>query len=81
VHIPENMKIDALPKNVRLTTPDGSVVFSREVFLDEQTHKLLARMKVDINKSLFEVDKYADLKEFYKKMIGLMNEQVVLKRI
>jgi hypothetical protein len=81
VHIPENMKIDALPQNVRLTTPDGSVVFSREVFLDEETHKLLARMKVDINKSLFEVDKYADLKEFYKKMIGLMNEQVVLKRI
>lgn len=81
VHVPENMKVDAVPKNVKLTTPDGAVVFTREVFLDEKTHKLLARMRVDINKSLFEVDKYADLKEFYKKMIGLMNEQVVLKRI
>jgi hypothetical protein len=81
VHVPGNMKVDAVPKNVKLTTPDGSVVFTREVFLDEQTHKLLARMRVDINKSLFEVDVYGELKEFYKKMIGLMNEQVVLKRM
>jgi hypothetical protein len=81
VHVPDNMKVDAVPKSLKLTTPDGSVVFTREVFLDEKNHRLLARMKVDINKSVFEVDEYGDLKEFYKKMIGLMNEQIVLKRI
>jgi hypothetical protein len=81
VHLPENMKVDALPKNVRLTTPDGSVVFTREIFMDELNHRMLARVKVDINKSLFEVDKYGELKEFFKKMIGLMNEQAVLKSI
>ena len=81
IHLPGNLKIDAIPKNITLTNTDGSVVFTRQVFEDEKNHQLVSRIKLDINKSLFTIDEYGELKEFFKKMIDLMNEQVVLKKI
>ncbi len=80
VKLADNFKVDALPKNLKLKNEDGSVVFTREVFKDDKANRLLVRIKVDINKSLFTLNEYGELKEFYKKMIDLLNEPVVLKR-
>lgn len=81
IRLPQGFSVDALPGNIRLKSPDNSVVFMRELFYDDKKNIMVARIKVDINKSIFDVQEYASLKVFYKKMIDLMNEQVVLKKI
>lgn len=80
LQLPPTITIDALPKGIKLVNADRTVVFSRETFFSPESLKLIVRIKVDLNKSQYSVDEYADLKEFYKKMIDLMNEQIVLKR-
>jgi len=80
IYLPNTIKVDALPSNIKLRTPDGNVQFIREIFYDEAKGILVARMKVDVNKSLFPVDEYPFLREFYRQMIDMMNEQVVLKK-
>lgn len=81
VNLPENFTVDALPKSIKMKNEDGSVMFSREMFHDAQNRRLVARIKVEISRSVFTVDEYPALREFYKKMIEMMNEQVVLKKI
>ena len=80
VNLPANYKIDALPKNIKLVNSDRTVTFIREYFQAGNT-QVMARIKVDIDKTIFSVDEYPELKDFFKQMINLMNEQVVLKKI
>ncbi len=42
--------------------------------------KVLARIRIEFKKSLYSVDEYGELKEFYKKMFDMLNEQIVLKK-
>lgn len=80
IQLPDHQMVDALPSNLKLKNADGSVVFMRELFYDKARKQISARIKIEINKSVFTVDEYPALHEFYKKMIDLMNEQVVLKQ-
>jgi hypothetical protein len=81
VKLPDNLKLDEIPKNIKLMNQDGTVTFTREIFNDDKNKQFIARIRIDINKSLFTVSEYGEVKEFFKKMIDLMNEQVVLKKI
>lgn len=78
IAIPDNMEPEALPKNLRLIMPDTSVTFSREMARSEQL--LSIRYKINLTHSIFTADEYPYLKEFYKKMIGILNEQIVLRK-
>lgn len=80
IQLPDHHTVDALPSNLKLKNADGSVVFVRELLYDKNRRQISARIKIEINKSLFTVDEYPALHEFYRKMIDLMNEQVVLKQ-
>jgi len=40
----------------------------------------VAKIKVDIDKTLFNVGEYGEIRDFFKQMVTLMNEQVVLKK-
>lgn len=79
VTIPANFIVDVLPKSIRLVNPDNTVDFVREIFMDEPTRKLLIRIRIDFKKSFYTAAEYEEIKEFYKKMFDLLNEQVVLK--
>lgn len=80
VYLPPNFTVHALPKNLRLVNSDGTVSFNREILHTPGSEQLLARIKIEFNKSLYSVDEYPDVKEFFKKMVDLLNEQVVLKK-
>jgi len=75
---PAGYKIDALPKNISMTTPDKSISFKRLV--DEQDGMILIAYLVDYKKSIYFKEDYPDLHEFFKKMNEMMNEQVVFKK-
>jgi hypothetical protein len=76
--IPPGYKSDALPKNIMMTTPDKQISFRRLVA--EQDGIIQVRYSVDYKKTIFFKEDYADLREFYKKMYEMLNEQIVLKK-
>lgn len=80
IDIPEGYNVDALPKSLQLVNSDKTVVFVRELFNDSNTGKILARVRIELKKSLYRVDEYGELQEFYKKMFELLNEQIVFKK-
>jgi hypothetical protein len=80
IDVPEGYVPDVLPKSVQLVNADKTVIFVREVFYDAAANKVLARVRVELKKSLYGAEEYDDLKEFYKKMFDLLNEQIVFKK-
>jgi hypothetical protein len=76
--IPENYKVETLPKNINLVTADKSVAFKR-VF-GEDDNRISMRVSIDIKNTIFFKENYQELREFYKKMFELLNEQIVLKK-
>ena len=61
VNLPANYRLDAVPKGIKLVNADRSVTFSREFFYEN--NQLLTRIKVDIDKTLFTVNEYPEIKE------------------
>lgn len=80
IEIPAGYAVDALPKSLQVVNSDRTVVFARELFNDANSNKVLARLKIEMKKSLYTVDEYGELKEFYKRMFDMLNEQVVFKK-
>jgi hypothetical protein len=78
ISLPENYAPDAFPKNNSMRTTDTAFMFQRSI--TEQNGILTMQMKLDINRSYFERDEYSTLQAFYKKLFGLLAEQVVLKK-
>lgn len=74
--LPGNMKPEEMPKNVQLVTPDKSISFMRTTNLDGNVISIQISLK--INQTLFTVEDYPILKEFYKKMHNMLDEQIVL---
>jgi len=76
--IPDGYSFDEMPKNIKLMLPDTSIVFSR-LIQAEQDHFNM-RIELDFKKPVFTVEEYPDFREFYKKLFGLLNEQIVIKK-
>lgn len=77
--IPAGYKADAIPKNVTLVMPDNSIVFRR--MAAEEEGVIHMAFNISHKKSVYFKENYPELREFYKKMIEMLNEQVVLKKI
>jgi len=76
--LPAGYKVDALPKNINFVMPDKSVVFQRLVIENEGA--LTVRYIVDFKRSVFFTKEYPELKQFYKQIFEMLNEQIVLKK-
>ncbi|RKR80187.1 uncharacterized protein DUF3857 [Mucilaginibacter gracilis] len=77
--LPNGYKLDALPKNVSVAIPDGTITFKRIV--TEENGMVRVRMAVNHKQSLYFAENYAAIREFYKQMYSFLNEPVVLKKI
>jgi len=80
IRLPQNLVIDALPKSIKMINENETIVCTREISKDPKKNEVVARINIELKKSLHTVDEYYSLKEFYKKMFGLLNEQIVLKK-
>jgi transglutaminase-like putative cysteine protease len=80
IGVPADYLVDALPKSVEMMNRDSSVVFIREVLKDPSSNNLVSCIKMDFKKSHYTVEEYADIKEFYKRIFDMLNEQIVLKK-
>ena len=76
--LPQNLSAETLPKTLRLVTPDKSMAMIRQVSrIDDST--IYAGVKIDFSKTEYSADDYFAVQGFYKQMIELLNEPVVLK--
>jgi hypothetical protein len=78
IELPATLKIENLPKNLRMIMPDTSISLTR--YMDVKNNALTVRYSIQTKRSVFTADEYAYVKDFYKKMADIMNEQLVLHK-
>jgi hypothetical protein len=78
IRIPDGYEFDELPKNIKMTLEDQSLSVSRMVAV--QGGMLSSRITLEFKRPFYSPEEYADLKEFYKKMYSLLDEQIVFKK-
>ncbi len=76
--MPAGYKADALPKSASMSMSDKSITFKRLVAA--QDGQIMVRYVIDYHKSIYFKQDYAEVHEFYKKMMEMLNEQIVLKK-
>lgn len=76
--MPAGYRSDALPKSVSMLMPDQTITFRRIV--GEQDGTIVIRYLIDFKKSVFFKENYPELRDFYKKMYEMLNEQIILKK-
>lgn len=78
ITLPEGWEPEDLPKDSRLITPDNSISCARYITFTNNNLNVLFR--IEFNRSVFDSGEYPILKEFFKKMTNMLNEQVILRK-
>ena len=76
----DKMSPEELPKNISLVMPDKSLSFQRLMVYEKTRNEIQMRVIFEIAKPVFTPEEYPSVSEFYKKMVGFMNEPLVLKQ-
>jgi hypothetical protein len=79
IELPSNSKVEELPANKRLTTPERDISITREII---QTGNIV-HIKISFvqMRTLIPAEAYQGLKYFYKMMIDLLNQPVTVKMV
>ncbi len=80
IKVDKKFVIDALPKSVKLKNSGGDIAFTRMVFDDKELNEIQIVSTFEIKQNLYPADQYATIKDFYKKLFDMLNEQIVLKK-
>lgn len=77
IELPANAKADDLPRNKMLQTEEKDILISRQISKEGNRIKI----KIDMTQTvtLVSYNSYPELKEFYKQMIDMLNEAIVIK--
>ena len=78
VSLPDGYVMDELPKNVKMITPDTSIVFSRRSEYSEGLLSVL--IKLEFKLPMYAMTDYDVFKEFYKKLFDFLNDKFVYKK-
>ncbi|HWB25098.1 MAG TPA: DUF3857 domain-containing protein [Chitinophagaceae bacterium] len=76
--LPANFSADDLPADKAVATADSGIVFMRSYY--KNAAGLHASLTFKINKPLFLKEEYPSVKDFFSKMYGLLNEEILLRR-
>lgn len=80
IYVADEWQPETLPRDVKLIMPDTSISITRVISFNKAEKMLQARYIIQTNRSVFTADEYQYIKEFYKKMTDILNEQVVLRK-
>jgi hypothetical protein len=78
IELPPSLKIETLPRNLRMIMPDTSITFSR--LMEVKDNVLRVKYEISTRRPVFTADEYEYVKDFYKRMASIMNEQIVLRK-
>ncbi|MEO6849093.1 MAG: DUF3857 domain-containing protein [Mucilaginibacter sp.] len=77
--IPAGYKTVAVPKNRTLVMGDKSINFKR--LAEEEDGYIVVNYVINFKKSFFTKDAYPAIRTFYKKMLEMLEEQIILKKV
>lgn len=78
--LPATFSVEELPKAIRLSNQEKDISMVRSAEYKKAEHSILAVIRIEFSKSLYESDEYPVLQSFYKKMFEYLDEPVLLKR-
>lgn len=78
IQLPPSLQPDNLPKDIKLMMPDKSITVTR--LMQYADDKISTRYDIQMARSVYTADEYHSIKEFFKKMVDIMNEQIVLRK-
>lgn len=78
LEIPATFALEQLPKSIVIRSPDSSIVFSRLV--SQSGRDISLSQVLEIRKALFDKSNYAGLSEFFRQVITLMSEEIIVKK-
>jgi hypothetical protein len=76
--LPAGYTVAALPKSLIIAMPGKSITMKR--VMGEDDGFIMINYVITFTKSYYQKDEYGALREFYKRMHEMLNEQIVLKR-
>ena len=79
VSIPPGYQIEQIPANLSLTIADKTVSMTRTV--ETGNNIINVNIQIHLAKPYYSAGKYADFKAFYNKLIEIVNEQFVIRKI
>ena len=77
IEVPPGSSIDELPKPKKLVMPDKDIIVTRSVVQEGNHLKVL--IVFTQSKTLYLSPEYGIIKQFYKLMISMLNEPIVIK--
>lgn len=77
-NLPEGYEMNELPKNLKMIMSDSGMMVQRVSSFEEGTLRVV--ITVDFNTPIFSVESYPEFKEFYKKMLELIDEKYVYRK-
>jgi hypothetical protein len=75
--VPGSFKVDALPKDITLRTPDKGLQIVRQ--MKKTGNTINVDIKFEIINTFYAADDYPMIKDFFGKMIDVLNEPILLK--
>ncbi len=76
--IPDDYMILEKPKDVMYLSKDSSIGFERVTLLAGNIFQ--SRLTLKVNRPFYSVTQYPDVKEFYKRVYDILEEQVVIQK-
>lgn len=79
IEIPDNYKVEELPKSVKISLPDnvGRCIYQ----VSQEENKIQLNYRFDLNQTIFPRDFYSAIRDFYAQVAIKNAELVVLKKI
>jgi hypothetical protein len=81
ITVPKGYKPDQLPKGINVINPERTISFIRQLQYSENSSMIIGRIRIDFNQTLFYKEDYEIIRQFFKQMVDLLNEPVVLKKV
>jgi hypothetical protein len=78
IKIPPDFSLETIPDNIYLKKNDSTISFERKIYTEN--NYLIIKNILVIRQAVFIKEDYPDLKLFFDKFYGLLNQQIVLKR-
>ena len=77
--LPDGYVFEELPKDIFMILPDTSITFKRNI--NAENDNIAIKISIEQKRTYYPADEYLYIKEFYKRMFDLLNEQIVIKKI
>ena len=77
IQLSPNYQIESLPKSVKFTNEDKTISFTRRINIQENI--LTIQLEISINKTLYLLEEYEVLHEFWNILFEHLNENIIIK--